>query len=90
MEVGVARPPLKLGARPMTAWRVHRWWLIRTALILAAAGLADAAVGGLAAKPFPWVVLIPGALPLLMIFFVAMPLLKKEQQDSQTDARRRD
>jgi hypothetical protein len=74
----------------MTAWRVHRWWFIRTALILAPTGLAEAAVGGLAAKPFPWVVLIPSALPLLMIVFVAVPLLKQEGRVSQTNARGRD
>jgi len=74
----------------MTAWHVHRWWLMRTALLLVVTCLIDAAVGGLATKPLPWVVLIPGTLPLSMIFFVAMPLLKKDERDSQAAARERD
>ena len=53
-------------------------------------GLIDAAVGGLVARPFPWVALIAGTLPLSMIVFVAMPLLKNEGRDSETGARGRD
>jgi len=70
----------------MKAWHVHKWWVMRTALVLLVTCSIDAAVGGLAAKPFPWVVLIPGTLPLSMIFFVAWPLLKKEERESQTSA----
>jgi len=74
----------------MTAWHVHKWWATRTALILVVTCLVDAAVGGLAAKPFPWVALIPGTLPLSLIFFVGMPLLKKAERDSRTGAFGRD
>jgi hypothetical protein len=74
----------------MTAWHVHKWWVTRTALILVTTSLIDAAVGGLAAKPFPWVVLITGALPLSLMFFIAIPLLKKAERDSQADAIGRD
>jgi len=70
----------------MTAWHVHKWWVTRAALLLVVTGLIDAVIGGLAAKPFPWVVLIPGTLPLSMIFFVAIPLLRKTERDSQTGA----
>ena len=66
----------------MTAWPVNRWWVTRAALVLVVTCLIDAAVGGLAAKPFPWVVLIPATLPLSMIFFVAIPLLMKEERGS--------
>jgi len=65
----------------MTAWRVHRWWFLRAAAVLVITCLLDAAVGGFAANPFPWVVLIPATLPLSMTFFVSLPLLRKEQQD---------
>jgi hypothetical protein len=62
----------------------------RAALVLVVTCLIDAAVGGLLAKPFPWVVLIAGTLPLSMIVFVAMPILKTEGRDSQTGERGRD
>ncbi len=66
----------------MTAWQVHKGWISRAVLVLGLTGLIDAAVGGLLANPFPWVVLIPGTLPLTVIVFVAMPLLKKAGGDS--------
>jgi hypothetical protein len=53
---------------------------MRTALLLLITCSIDAVVGGLAAKPFSWVVLIPGTLPLSMFFFVARPLLKREER----------
>jgi hypothetical protein len=74
----------------MTAWQVHKWWVMRTALVLLVTCSIDAAIGGLAAKPFPWVVLIPSTLPLSMICFLAKPLLKKEERESRTGARGRD
>ncbi len=64
----------------MKAWHVHKGWLMRTALLLLITCSIDAVVGGLAAKPFSWVVLIPGTLPLSMFFFVARPLLKREER----------
>jgi hypothetical protein len=74
----------------MTAWRVHKGWVTRVALVLVVTCLIDAAVGGLMAKPFPWVVLIAGTLPLSMIVFVAIPFLKTVGRDSQTGASGRD
>ncbi len=65
-----------------SAWQVHKGWFTRAALVLAVTCLIDAAVGGSAAKPFPWVVLIPASLPFSMIFFVALPLVKREGRDS--------
>jgi hypothetical protein len=65
-----------------TAFHVHKSWLIRAVLVLAITLLADGAVGWFAAKPFPWVVLIPGSLPLSMLIFVAAPLLKQAGQES--------
>jgi hypothetical protein len=74
----------------MTAWQVHKWWVTRTVLLLVATSLIDAAVGGLAANPFPWVVLIPGTLPLTMMSFVAFPLLNKANRESQSGSPGRD
>jgi len=74
----------------MTAWQVHKWWVTRTALLLVVTSLIDAVVGGLAAKPFPWVVLIPATLPLSLMFFVAIPLLKKAEREAATGPSGRD
>jgi hypothetical protein len=73
-----------------SAWQAHGWWFVRATLVLAVTGLIDAAAGGLVAKPLPWVVLIPGSLPLSMVFFVALPQLKREKQKSPTDISRPD
>jgi hypothetical protein len=61
----------------LTAFQVHKSWLIPAALVLVITALAAAAVGWFAAKPFPWVVLIAGSLPLSLFFFVARPVLKQ-------------
>lgn len=74
----------------MTAFQVHKSWLIPAMLVLVVTCLIYGIVGSFAAKPFPWILLIPGSLPLSMYVFVGRPLLKKEKQDSQTGARGRD
>jgi hypothetical protein len=66
----------------LTAIQVHRSWLIRAVLVLAVTCLIDATVGWFAAKPFPWVVLVPGSLPLSVFIFVALPLLKQAERES--------
>jgi hypothetical protein len=67
-----------------TAFEVHKSRLMRAALVLTVTCLIDATVGWFATKPFPWVVLIPGSLPLSMFLFVARPLLKQAERASQT------
>ncbi len=62
----------------LAALQVHKSWLIPALLVLAATGLIYGIVGALVAKPFPWIGLIPGSLPLTMYFFVGRPLLRKE------------
>ena len=61
----------------LTALQVHRSWLIRAVMVLVTTVMAVAAVGWFAAKPFPWVGLIAGSLPLSMFIFVVRPLLKR-------------
>ena len=61
----------------LTAFHVHKSWLIPAALVLVITALAAGAVGWFAAKPIPWVGLISGTLPLTMFIFVARPLLKQ-------------
>jgi hypothetical protein len=61
----------------MTAWHVHKWWFLRAALLLLLTGMMDAILGGFAAKPFPWDVLIPATLPMSMVCFAALPIIRK-------------
>ncbi len=72
-----------------TAFQVHRSWLAPTFLILLVTCLIYGVVGYFAAKPLPWILLIPGSLPLSMYFFVGRPLLRKEKQGSEPGAPRR-
>ena len=65
----------------LTAFQVHKSWLIPAMLVLVITVLADGAVGWFAAKPFPWVVLIPGTLLMSMFIFVAIPLLKQAERE---------
>jgi hypothetical protein len=83
MESGWTIDAESLEARMIqTAFQTHKSWLMRAALVLTITCLIDATVGWFAAKPFPWVVLIPGSLPLTMFFFVARPLLKQAERES--------
>jgi hypothetical protein len=61
-----------------SAWRVHKFWFVRATLVLVVTGLAEVAVVWLVNQPVRWVVLIAGSLPLSMVFFVALPLLRQE------------
>jgi hypothetical protein len=73
-----------------SAWQVHKCWFIRAVLVLIVTCLIDATVGWFAAKPFPWVGLTSGSLPLSMFIFVAMPVLGRAERESQTGVLGRD
>jgi hypothetical protein len=60
-----------------TALQVHKSWVIRAVLVLAATVLAEVAVVSFLSRPLVWVALIAGSLPLTLYVFVAMPLLKR-------------
>jgi len=68
----------------LTAFQVHRSWLIRAVLVLLATALADGAVVWFAQRPILWAVLIPGSLPLSMFVFVANPILREERRKSHS------
>jgi len=74
----------------LTAFQVHKSWLVPTLLILLVTCLIYGVVGSFAARPFPWILLIPGSLPLSLYFFVGGPLLRKEKQDSKPRVLRND
>ena len=55
-------------------------WASRMALILVVVALADGLVVQFVRRPFPWDVLIPCALPVLMAVFVLIPMHKAEKR----------
>jgi H+/Cl- antiporter ClcA len=75
--ITVRRRMLEIGMKS-TAFEVHKHWLLPTMLILVVTGLVCGIVGSFVQKPFPWIVLIPGSLPLSLYFFVGRPLIRKE------------
>ena len=60
----------------LTAFHVHKSWLIRATLVLVVTGLADGAAVWFAQRPILWAALIGGSLPLSMCVFVAVPILR--------------
>jgi len=65
-----------------TAFEVHKHWLVPSLLILVGTTLFYVIVVSFVQKPFPWMLIIPGSLPLTFYFFVARPLIRKETQDA--------
>ena len=66
----------------LNAFQSHQSWLMPAVLVLVITSLIYGFVASIATKPFPWILLIPGSLPLSLYFFVGRPLLKKDKQDS--------
>ena len=66
----------------LTAFQVHRFWLIRAALVLVLTCLADGIVVWFAQRPIFWATLIASSLPFTMIIFVTAPILRKESRKS--------
>jgi hypothetical protein len=71
----------------LTAFQVHKPWLIRATLVLVVTVLADGAVVWFAPRPILWATLIGGSLPLSMYVFVAVPILRDEGRKSETGMR---
>jgi hypothetical protein len=68
----------------LTAFQVHKSWLIRAVLVLLATVVVDGVVVCFAQRPLLWATLIPGTLPLSMWFFVALPVLREAKRKSKT------
>jgi hypothetical protein len=68
-----------------TAFQVHKFWLIRAALVLVVTVLADGVVVWFAQRPIIWAALIGSSLPFSMVVFVAIPLLREERRKSAAD-----
>jgi hypothetical protein len=68
----------------LTAFQVHKSWLIPAVLMLLATVVVDGVVVCFAQRPLLWATLIPGTLPLSIWFFVALPVLREEKRKSKT------
>jgi hypothetical protein len=66
----------------VTAFQIHKSWFIRAALVLVITGLADGLVVWFAQRPILWATLIASSLPISMILFVALPVLREEKRKS--------
>jgi hypothetical protein len=66
----------------LTAFQIHKSWLIPAVLVLLITGLADCAVVWFAQRPILWATLIAGSLPVSMLVFVALPILRRESRKS--------
>jgi hypothetical protein len=64
----------------LTAFQVHKFWLIRATLVLLITCLADGVVVWFVQRPIFWAVLIGSTLPFTMVVFVAIPLLREESR----------
>lgn len=62
----------------LTAFQVHRSWLVRAALVFVVTAVAEGAVVSFAQRPILWATLIGGSLPLSLFVFVAIPILCEE------------
>jgi predicted ferric reductase len=54
-------------------------WVVRLMLLVLLVAVADSLVVLFARKPFPWNVLIPAILPVLIAIFVILPMIKVQK-----------
>jgi hypothetical protein len=59
-----------------SAWQVHRFWVVRAALVLLVTALAEVAVVWLAPQPVLWAALVAGTLPLSLVCCVGLSLIR--------------
>jgi hypothetical protein len=72
---------LGAGMKP-TAFQVHKSWLMRAALVLVATVLADGLTAWFVPRPILWCTLIASSLPISMVVFVALPILRQDRRNS--------
>jgi hypothetical protein len=66
----------------LRALQIHKPWLIRAALVLLVTVLADGLTAWFVSRPLLWCTLIASSLPISMVAFVAIPILRQERQES--------
>jgi len=64
----------------LTAFHVHQSWLVRAALVLVVTGVADGLTAWFVPRPILWCTLIASSLPLSMVVFVAIPIIRHESR----------
>jgi hypothetical protein len=64
----------------LTVLQVHKSWFVRAALVLVVTGLADIATVWFAKHPILWSTLIASSLPISMVVFVVIPILRDTQK----------
>ena len=65
-----------------SAWQVHGFWVVRTAQVLLVTALAEVVVVWSMHQPIRWVALVAGTLPLSLLVFAALPLIRGEARPS--------
>ncbi len=66
----------------LTAFQVHKSWLIRVALVLVVTVVADALTAWFVPRPLLWCALIGSSLPISMAVFVVIPMLREARGQS--------
>jgi len=66
----------------LTALQVHKSWLIPAAIVLVVTAMADGLTAWLVPRPILWCTLIASSLPISMVVFVIIPILRRERQKS--------
>jgi hypothetical protein len=66
----------------LTAYEVHKSWLMRAALVLVITVLADGLAAWFRPQPILWCTLIASSLPISMAVFVVFPVLRSESRKS--------
>jgi len=64
-----------------THCQVQKSWAIRASLVLLATGLVDAATAWFAPRPLLWCSLIGASLPISMLGFVVIPMLRQQSRE---------
>jgi len=70
-----------------TVFQVHKSWRIRATLVLVATGLADCATVWFTQRPILWATLIASSLPVSMIVFVLIPILRQRAGNLNSNRR---
>jgi uncharacterized membrane protein len=65
-----------------SAFQVHKWWVTRAVLVLLVTALAEGAAAEFLRHPILWCTLIAGSLPLSMMIFVLLPILREQNRKS--------
>jgi hypothetical protein len=56
-------------------------WAVRFMAVVVVVAVADALVGMFLSRPFPWIVILPASIPLLVVAFVIVPMKRAEKEN---------